>query len=106
MQYKHDTFTFSGPAVTWGFSAGSLGAFGALALTFAMFTGGTAMPHIVMPIVFGGAVTVAAVISAMQQQKLPGGLLVSIAIVLVGVIGVTFYTPQSHPAHKPPTTQR
>ena len=57
-----DTFSFSGThqrAATWGFLAGSLGAFGALTLTFAMMKAqGNA--GLVMPIVFGGAVTVTA----------------------------------------------
>ena len=55
-----DAFSFTGQGITWGFVAGSMGAFGALTLTLAMFTGGTAMPQIVMPIVFGSAVTVSA----------------------------------------------
>ena len=58
MWFKHDSFTFTGSGTMWGFAAGSLGAWGALTLTLAMFTGGTGMPHVVMPIVFGGAVTV------------------------------------------------
>ena len=60
MWAKGDPFSFSGPGALWGFGAGTLGAWGALTLTLAMFTGGTAMPQIVMPIVFGGAVTVSA----------------------------------------------
>ena len=57
MRLNGDAFTFTGQGITWGFIAGSMGAFGALTLTLAMFTGGGAMPHIVMPIVFGSAVT-------------------------------------------------
>lgn len=34
------TFTYNGGQATWGFIAGSLGAFGALSLTIAMFSGG------------------------------------------------------------------
>lgn len=100
MWWKGDTFTFSGAGASWGFIAGSLGAWGALALTFAMFTGGTAMPHIVMPIVFGGAVTVTAIISSIQQRQLPVGLVIGIAVVFVGVVLVTINTPQQHPPSK------
>lgn len=106
MYYKHDAFTFNGTGVTWGFIGGSLGAFGALALTFAMFMGGTAMPHIVMPIVFGGAVTVSAIVSATQQHKMPPGLVAGILIVLVGVIIVTINTPQSHPPKPAASSQK
>ena len=53
-------FSFTNEGIFWGFAAGSLGAWGALTLTLAMFTGGTAMPQIVMPIVFGTAVSVSA----------------------------------------------
>src|SRR5262245_40529276 len=59
-----DNFVLTGTqsrAAVWGFAAGTLGAWGALSLTAAMFSGGTAMPHVVMPVVFGGAVTVTAI---------------------------------------------
>lgn len=102
MRIKGDAFTFSGAGVTWGFIAGSLGAWGALTLTFAMFTGGTAMPHIVMPIVFGGAVTVTALISAAQQRQLSLGLIMGIIAVGIGIVAVTMNTPQAHPPKKAP----
>jgi hypothetical protein len=63
MWVKGDGFAFSGPGAWWGLVAGTLGAWGALTLTLAMFTGGAAAPHVVMPIVFGGAVTVSALAS-------------------------------------------
>ena len=44
----------------WGFLAGCLGALGALALTFSLTKAG-GKPAYVMPIVFGGAVTVNAI---------------------------------------------
>ncbi|HEY2249778.1 MAG TPA: hypothetical protein VGH74_01910, partial [Planctomycetaceae bacterium] len=64
MWYKKDDFSlasFTGPGMMWGLAAGTLGAWGALTLTLAMFNKGT--PYIVMPIVFGGAVTVSALVS-------------------------------------------
>lgn len=53
-----DNWNFFDGVTKWGFFAGSLGAIGALCLTAAMFNKG--VPHTVMPVVFGGAVTVAA----------------------------------------------
>lgn len=55
-----DNWNFADGVTKWGFFAGSLGALGALCLTAAMFNGGAKMPHAVMPVVFGGAVTVSA----------------------------------------------
>ncbi len=105
MSIKGDNFSFSGAGAIWGFVAGSAGALGALTLTFAMFTGGAAMPHVVMPIVFGGAVTVTSLISALQERQLPAGLLVGIGIVFIGIVMVTTNTPQTHPPQKAPTAQ-
>src|SRR5437868_15186067 len=56
MWYKKDEYTFTGPGMMWGLVAGTLGAWGALTLTLAMFSGGK--PYVVMPIVFGVPVTV------------------------------------------------
>ena len=68
----------------WGFAAGSLGAWGALTLTLAMFTGGTGMPHVVMPIVFGGAVTVSALVSVWSSK----GHTTTSPWLWVGIIGI------------------
>jgi len=68
MLFKGDTFAFTGSGTLWGFAAGTLGAWGALTLTLAMFTGGSAVPHVVMPIVFGGAVTVSALSSVWSSR--------------------------------------
>lgn len=105
MQYKGDSYSFSGAGATWGFIAGSLGAWGALTLTLAMFSGGAAMPHIVMPIVFGGAVTVSAVVSVltMKGDTSTNPLLwVGIAGLAVCIVIVAANTPSA--PHKPPTT--
>lgn len=103
MAYKGDSFSFTGAGSAWGFFAGSLGAWGALALTLAMFAGGNKIPHVVMAIVFGGAVSVAAFISLVREWnthgKLEGGLglWAGIAAILVGAILVTYNTPQEAP---------
>ncbi len=110
MHFKGDTFSYSGehfkPA-KWGFLAGLLGALGALCLTTAMMTSkGNAL--LVMPIVFGGAVSVTALFSV---WKLKGHttinpiLYVGIVMVVIGVVIVAMNTPHGHaPKPKPDAT--
>jgi hypothetical protein len=96
-----DNFSFDTTGTVWGFIGGSLGAFGALALTLAMFNGGK--PHLVMPIVFGGAVTVSAltgVIMARGQVQTSPWLWVGIVGMGVCVVLVAANTPHAAP-HKP-----
>ncbi len=107
MKFKGDTFSFSGNQVAarnWGFIAGSLGAAGALFLTNAVIIskGNTAL---VMPIVFGGAVTVNALFSYSQLRKNPdlhisGWLWAGMALVALGVILVATNTPHGVSAKK------
>ena len=98
MSYKGDTFSFTLKGTFWGFAAGSLGAWGALTLTLAMFTGGTAMPQIVMPIVFGTAVTVSAIVSVLTTKNEAHPMLwVGIAGMAVCIIVVAYFTPHAHP---------
>ena len=99
---KDDDFTFTGahfPALKWGFLAGAAGALGALALTTAMLKGGHEFPQVVMSIVFGGAVTVAAIVSLVQQRNasISPWLWVGIAGIVVSAILVAYNTPQPHP---------
>lgn len=100
MRMNADSFAFSGPGITWGFIAGTLGAWGAMTLTLAMFTGGTAMPHVVMPIVFGGAVTVTALVSASQARLVSPWLWVGILVVGIGIVLVAYNTPHVPPARE------
>ena len=75
MAYTKVPFEFSGLGVRWGFVSGTLGAFGALTLTLAMFsfpTGTKPRPELVMPIVFGGAVTVTALTNLVISMNTPG----------------------------------
>ncbi len=110
MKFYSDSFSFSGNhsrALVWGFLAGSLGAFGALTLTMAMFKGGTAMPNLVMPIVFGTAVTVTAIVYIIvsvlknQFEGVHPLLWVGMAAIFVGIILVAYYTPHPHPSARP-----
>ncbi|QDV70669.1 hypothetical protein Poly24_43950 [Rosistilla carotiformis] len=109
MRLKGDTFSYSGehfaPA-KWGFLAGCLGALGALFLTSAMMTSkGNAL--LVMPIVFGGAVSVTALYSTWRlwgHTQISPALWGGIAMVVVGVIVVATNTPHGHAAAKPSPT--
>ena len=94
-----DPFWFSGSGSSWGLVAGSVGAWGALALTLAMFSGGTAMPQIIMPIVFGGAVTVTALVAVARQQESSPMLWVGILVVAAGIVLVAYNTPHPTPGN-------
>ncbi|WP_372721816.1 hypothetical protein [Novipirellula sp.] len=107
MKMKGDSFSYSGayfPTMKWGFLAGVLGAFGAVCLTTAMMTSrGNAL--LVMPIVFGGAVSVSAIVSIL---KLHGDvtinplLWVGMLLTVVGVVIVAMNTPHGHAAAPKP----
>ncbi len=105
MQIKGDTFSYTGehfqPA-KWGFLAGCLGAGGALCLTSAMMISkGNAL--LVMPIVFGGAVSVTALYSAWSLRghvAISPLLWLGMALVVIGVVIVARNTPHGH-APKP-----
>ncbi len=108
MKGMKDNFSFSGiyyPAMKWGFLAGSLGAFGALTLTFAVMNAGKAGsgPGLVMPIVFGGAVTVTALTQYLMFRskgaEFKWEMGVGMALIVVGIVLVAKFTP--HGAHKP-----
>ena len=118
MWAKGDNFSFVGkyvPAAKWGFLAGSLGAFGALTLTFAVMnamvptkTGPGPGPGLVMPIVFGGAVCVTAITQYLMFRSKGAHfepmLGVGMLLVAIGIVIVAKNT--SHTGHAPvkPTT--
>jgi len=102
MRLNADAFSFTGHGITWGFIAGSMGAFGALTLTLAMFTGGTAMPQIVMPIVFGSAVTVSAIVALRTAEHVSPWLVVGIVVVAIGIVLVAYNTPHAAPPGSSP----
>lgn len=110
MIYTKAPFTFSGAGVTWGFIGGSLGAFGALTLTLAMFSfEGKPKPELVMPIVFGGAVTVNAItnlVISMKQGSSHGTspwLWVGMLGVAASIVVVATFTPHVAPVMKAKT---
>lgn len=101
MKVKGDSFSYSGshfPTAQWGFLAGCLGAFGALCLTTAMMTSrGNAL--LVMPIVFGGAVSVTALVSVLQlheSQKVSPLLWIGMLLTVMGIVLVATNTPHGH----------
>lgn len=100
MWYKGDSFSPSGASGLWGVAAGTLGALGAFSLTLCMFTGGARIPHAVMPVVFGGAVTITAIYTILASggrlQASPM-LWVGIAGMLASVVVITINTPHAPP---------
>lgn len=92
------------PSVPWGFGAGLLGAFGALFLTLSMYSGGARIPHAVMPVVFGGAVTITAVFTIVASRgALHGSPMLWVGIIGMGISAVIVArnTPHAHPPKKP-----
>ena len=106
MKVKGDSFSFTGthfPTMKWGFLAGTLGAAGALCLTTAMMTSrGNAL--LVMPIVFGGAVSVTAIVSVLRLHDFSNVsplLWVGMLVTVAGVVTVAMNTPHGHAPAKP-----
>ena len=98
-----DTFVFTDKVSQWGFAAGCLGALGALSLTLAMFNGGARIPHAVMPVVFGGAVTITALYTILGSGgSLKGGPLLWVGVVGMGVSAVLIAANTPHPHPKKP----
>jgi len=110
MKMKGDSFNYSGthfPTAKWGFLAGTLGAAGALCLTTAMMTSrGNAL--LVMPIVFGGAVSVTAIVSIIRlngHATINPMLWAGMLLTVVGVVLVAMNTPHAHAPTPTSTTQ-
>ena len=107
MWYKGDSFSPSGASGLWGLAAGTLGALGAFSLTLCMFSGGARIPHAVMPVVFGGAVTITAlytVLASGGRLQASPMLWVGIAGMLVSVVMITMNTPHPPPASSTQST--
>lgn len=102
----NDNFDYTGkyfPSMKWGFLAGCLGALGALGLTFALTKAG-GKPAYVMPIVFGGAVTVnaiAAYFSLHSGETVNPLMWVGMVLVVIGICLTAGFTPHGHAPAKP-----
>lgn len=97
-------FVFQPKMSTWGFAAGTLGAFGALCLTFAMFNAKRA--DLVMPVVFGGATSIAVLTEILSQRPIKAPAwqqMVGFVCVVVGVILVQAFAHHGHGPAKPPS---
>ncbi len=106
MWAKKEEFHFGGAGSLWGFIGGSLGAFGALALTMAMFSGGSAKPQVVMPIVFGFAVTVNAIVQLIKTSDTVNPMLYAgIVGMALCIVVVAYNTPHDHPPGRKPSAQ-
>jgi hypothetical protein len=108
MLVNRESFEFTGMGVRWGLAAGVLGALGALTLTWCMFSGGSRVPHAMMPIVFGGAVAVTAlytVVSSGGKLHASPMLWVGIVGMLISIVIITTNTPHPSPAAKPGADQ-
>jgi hypothetical protein len=102
MMWKGDSFDFGGAGSMWGLFAGALGAAGAFTLTLAMFSGGSGFPHVVMTIVFGGAVSVSAATSVLTGGKPSPGLWLGMVVTLIGLGIVAYNTPHAPAPTRPP----
>lgn len=105
MKLNGDSYSYTeeghSRAAIWGFLGGTLGALGALCLTSAMLSfQGPPKPQLVMPIVFGGAVSVTAIISVIQTHSARTAspwLWVGMVGVVVSIVLVAANTPHGHP---------
>ncbi len=81
-----ESLSFKPESIRWGFIAGTLGAFGALTLTMAMFQAKDA--RLVMPVVFGGATAISAITAAIlaKQSHVPPLQILGFALVIVGIV--------------------
>lgn len=106
---SNDNFDFTGkylPSMKWGFYAGCLGALGALALTFAIVGGGK--PSYVMPIVFGGAVSVNAIVAYFglhSGETVNPMMWFGMLLVAIGICLTAYNTPHGHAPAKPTAGQ-
>lgn len=106
VQLSGDGFSFPAKAGWWGFIAGSLGAFGALTLTYAMYQAKDA--SLVMPVVFGGATSVAAITGLVMQGShahIDIRQMIGFVLVVIGVVLIQMFSAHGPvPAKAAPTT--
>jgi hypothetical protein len=105
LKMRGTDWSFTGAGITWSFIAGTAGAIGAftlvLALGAAAVTMKAAAPAAVMPIVFGGAPIVNAIIAMLVHppeggfKSLPLPFIVGIVLAASGGFLVAKYAPSS-----------
>lgn len=104
IQVSGDGFAFPAKVGLWGFIAGSLGAFGALTLTYAMFQAKDA--SLVMPVVFGGATSVSAITGLVLQAQagkmhIDPKQIIGFVLVIAGVVLIQKYSSHGPAPAKP-----
>ncbi|MEX0702361.1 MAG: hypothetical protein WD069_09725 [Planctomycetales bacterium] len=101
MKFRGEAFQFFGASTraTWlAFAAGLVGALGALTLTLALTKQFGGVPHVVMPIVFGGAVTVSSLVPVLTSRgavEAPRMLWVGIAGMVVCAVIIASNMPHA-----------
>jgi hypothetical protein len=97
----HDEGSFNTTGVLWSLAGGTAGALGALGVILAFTFGGK--PVYVMPVVFGGAPVINAVVSMAQSGKFAEANMLFYAgmlLVIGGVVAVLVFAPRGgHAPH-------
>jgi hypothetical protein len=103
LKMRGSNFSFAGPGITWSFVAGVAGALGAFTLVLALGAAAVTMkgaaPSAVMPIVFGGAPIVNAVVAMLVHppaggfKAIPMPFLAGIVLAAFGAFLVAKYAP-------------
>ncbi len=112
LKMRGSNFSFAGPGITWSFIAGVAGAAGAFTLVLALGAAAATMkgaaPSAVMPIVFGGAPIVNAIVAMLVHppegglKSIPVPFLVGIVLAAGGAYLVAKFAPSNRgPAAKP-----
>ena len=103
LKARGSDFSFAGPGITWSFVAGVAGALGAFTLVLALGAAAVTMkgaaPSAVMPIVFGGAPIVNAIVAMLVHppaggfKAVPLPFLAGIVLAAGGAFLVAKYAP-------------
>lgn len=112
LKMRGSNFSFTGPGMTWSFIAGVAGAAGAFTLVLALGAAAATMkgaaPSAVMPIVFGGAPVVNAIVAMLVHppegglKSLPLPFVFGLLFAACGGFLVAKYAPSNRgPAAKP-----
>jgi len=112
LKMRGSNFSFAGTGITWSFIAGVAGALGAFTLVLALGAAAVTMkgaaPSAVMPIVFGGAPIVNAIVAMLVHppaggfKAIPMPFLAGIVLAALGAFLVAKYAPTNQGAPAKP----
>lgn len=112
LKMRGSDFSFAGTGITWSFIAGVAGALGAFTLVLALGAAAVTMkgaaPSAVMPIVFGGAPIVNAIVAMLVHppaggfKAIPMPFLAGIVLAALGAFLVAKYAPTNQGAPAKP----